>query len=260
MADIATRAADIKRQSAQKRVLDHVDMLAQLFGDDDILDSGTANALQKRLATILGASADARNGGLTHFSGILAGWTDTGFRNAFLDPWGSASNNQVGHFLTAVDMGFNPKRTYDFASNSTWFSLSLLTVGTGIPKEESICVRLIVGHEQYPDNGWNAGTMQALAPKDADIQAFYNAVKALPNDAVLDLDKARGSIITIPVGTGTGNSIQDLLLSLFGYKFGSRIRLGTLDNRDEAAQWVRANLGESLPDVPNVMPPDTAVG
>ena len=260
MADIKARTAAIKQQLGRASGIDSVEMLARLCEDDSIDDSGGGNPLQKRLLTILNASADTRNGGLTHFSGILAGWDDTGFRKAFQDPWGAASNNQAGHFLTAVDMGSNPKRTYDYiVSTNNRFVIGALTIATGLSKEESICIRLIVGHEQYPDNEWQAGVMQGIAAKDQDIRAFYNAVNLMPNDPVLDVEKARGLIQSIPIGTGVGNSIQDLLLSLFGYKFGSRIRAGNLADLDEAAQWIRTNLAGTLPDVPSPAPTDAAL-
>lgn len=37
--------------------------------------------------------------------------------------------------------------------------------------------------------------------------------------------------------------MQDLQLSLFGFKLGKMIRAGTINNRAYAARWIRSNIG-----------------
>src|SRR5580700_7439757 len=83
--------------------------LAQRFEDIN-LDTGSGNEPQNRLMTILDASSDATHGGITHSSKPSADAEDRGFRQAFQDPHPS-SRNQVGHFMTAVDMGYGLHQT-----------------------------------------------------------------------------------------------------------------------------------------------------
>jgi len=103
-ADIKVVTAEIKKELAADDDRD-LEFLARLFEDDRIIDTGTGNELANRLNTILAASTDGTNNGVTHFAGIFAGLTDLGFRKAFKDPFPGKSDNQVGHFTTAVDMG-----------------------------------------------------------------------------------------------------------------------------------------------------------
>src|SRR5262249_16807532 len=110
-ADIKIVAAAIKTELAGDDDRD-LEFLARLFEDDRIIDTGAGNELVNRLNTILAASSDGSNNGVTHFAGIYSGVTDLGFRKAFKDPFPGKSDNQVGHFTTAVDMGFRPMQTF----------------------------------------------------------------------------------------------------------------------------------------------------
>src|SRR5580692_9779685 len=79
--------------------------LAQRFEDIN-LGTGSGNEPQNRLMTILDASSDATHGGITHFVKTFSGCRGPG---GFGRPSGPASSrNQVGHFMTAVDMGYRP--------------------------------------------------------------------------------------------------------------------------------------------------------
>jgi hypothetical protein len=242
-----------------------VDFLALLFEDDDIDDSGSGNELQKRLNTILRASADPGQPGVTHFSGIFSNLKDRGFRPEFKDPWPSSAN-QCGHFTTAVHMGFDPLRTGRYVYDSV---KSLAPRVAGIlpafppltfPLAENLCARLIVGHEQSTDAGvdYLVHYRQFLAATDSEIRTFLDAVAALPNDLKIDISKASSLISSIRIGTGEGNSKQDLLLSLYGYKFGSRVRLGNLTTRADAGKWLRGNLEAPGIPVPLSTPSNTA--
>lgn len=241
-----------------------VDFLALLFEDDDIDDSGSGNELQKRLNTILRASADPGQPGITHFSGIFSNLKDRGFRPEFKDPWPSSAN-QCGHFTTAVHMGFDPLRAGRYVYDSVK-SLALPSTVLSpfppltFPLAERLCARLIVGHEQSTDAGvdYLVHYRQFLAATDSEIRTFLDAVTALPNDPKIDINKASSLISTIRIGTGEGNSIQDLRLSLYGYKFGSRIRLGNLTTRADAGKWLRVNLEAPGIPVPLPTPSNTA--
>ncbi len=173
-----------------------VDFLALLFEDDDIDDSGSSNELQKRLNTILRASADPGLPGVTHFTGI-SNLKDRGFRPEFKDPWPSSAN-QCGHFTTAVHMGFDPLRTGRYVYDSVKLLALPVTVILSpfrpltFPFAERLCARLIVGHEQSTDAGvdYLVQYRQFLSATDSEIQTFLDAVAALPNDPKIDISKA----------------------------------------------------------------------
>lgn len=163
-------------------------------------------------------------------------------------------------------MGFDPLRTGRYIYDSV---KSLAPPGTVIlsplppltfPFAERLCARLIVGHEQSTDAGvdYLVHYRQFLAATDAEIRTFLDAVAALPNDPKIDISKASSLISSIRIGTGEGNSIQDLLLSLYGYKFGSRIRFGNLATRADAGKWLRVNLEAPGTPVPMSTPSNTA--
>jgi hypothetical protein len=57
-----------------------------------------------------------------------------------------------------------------------------------------------------------------------------------------DVDKAAAYLSRINVGNGSGNSRQDLLLSLFGFKFGTMIRKRELTTIADGGNWIRVNL------------------
>src|ERR1019366_2528891 len=147
---IADVAKDIKKELAQDDDRDLV-FLARLFEDDRIMDTGGGSELQNRLNTILGASSDGSYNGVTHFAGIYAGVTDLGFQKAFKDPFPGKSDNQVGHFTTAVDMGFRPSRTFSVLQQGVQQYVPFDFALPGLPTDESFCVRLIIGHEQAGD-------------------------------------------------------------------------------------------------------------
>jgi len=172
--DIKVVAADIKKQLAGDDDRD-LEFLARLFEDDRIIDTGSGNDLTNRLNTILAASTDGSNSGATHFAGIYAGVTDLGFRKAFKDPFPGKSDNQVGHFTTAVDMGFRPSFTYSIVPQKV---RDFVDGGkpTAFPKDEIVCVRLIIGHEQVPDDATGAFIRQALSPTNEEIRQFFDAL------------------------------------------------------------------------------------
>jgi hypothetical protein len=253
-ADISVVAADIKKELEGDDDFD-LEFLARLYESDRIVDSGTGGDLPNRLMTILAASSDGSNNGVTHFAGIFSGLRDRGFRQAFKDPFPGKSDNQVGHFTTAVDMGFRPMQT---------FTIIPKFVRDQIPPppppfaaDEVICVRLIIGHEQVADDATGAFIRQALSPSNAEIVIFFTALGIVTAARNQTVAVSRAALSGIRIGTGQGNSIQDLHLSLFGFKFGQMIRSGTISNRGDAAMWIRTNIGTLLP---NPIPPGPPSG
>jgi hypothetical protein len=246
MPNIDTVAADIKRKLSRDTSID-LEFLAQLFEDTTISDTGSGNELQKRLLTILEASSDQTNGGVTHFVKIFSGCQDRGFREAFQDPHPS-SRNQVGHFMTAVDMGYRPNQTYTLVPSiirSLW--LNRTTQGF-LPVEERVCMALIIGHEQVSDTAWAGNYFATQTATVDDVAKFFRALDTVRLSPDPTVRNSRLALTGIPIGTGVGNSIQDLHLSLYGYKMGKFIRTGDMTTRDAAALWIRTDLGGSLSD------------
>jgi hypothetical protein len=249
-----------------------IEYLARLYSDERIEDSGAGNDLQRRLLTILKASGDARNRGLTHFSGIFAKTHQTGIRKAFLDPWPNQSGNQVGHFTTAVDMGFRPMETYSLivltAVEKTGKYLGGLALGISPAllikhSPEQWCIRLIIGHEQVPDDSPSSNYLAAVTPDDSHVSTFEGSVTLITPNILFDIGTARAALSPIPVGKGTGNSREDLLLSLYGFGFGKMIKSAKINSLEEAALWIRTQLGMDVPDVPQIIKtplPNTGTG
>jgi hypothetical protein len=259
--------------------------LARLIEDPAIDDSGVQNpsgtsALARRTDNILAASGDARNDGITHWSGILADWRDsdgfgdTGFRRCFQDHWRwPGSSMQVNHFITAVDMGYRPHKTYLFVQHyvammpgDPWEKMAQaiaapdpsqpMAPGAWSP-DEFECVNLIIGHEKVPDTGgYEAQTsflgkvhaMYATEPQEYDI--FRHAFDGLGSGPRHDPTQAQATLASITIGDGPGNSMQDLLLSLFGFKFGTMIRRAELTSLTAGADWIRTNLKDVMGDFP----------
>ena len=107
---------------------------------------------------------------------------------------------------------------------------------------------LIIGHEQVADTSWKANFFAALSPMGGEVGIFFTALKTVSPNPDWAVDKSRTALMGIRIGTGVGNSIQDLHLSLYGYKLGQLIRHGEMTSRDDAALWIRTDLGGSLSD------------
>jgi hypothetical protein len=239
--------------------------LAQIFEVTTISDDGTVAG---RLRSILQATDHLAVPGLQ--TGIK--FEDKGFRLEFQDIWKS-SNNQVGHFLTAVGLSFNPMKV------EQPFAGRRLRDWLGAPdamSAEDVALRLTIGHEKEADPGTGtkvvggllglgtgtglvgaaAGAALAVllafrdqfhACTDADIQAFKSAERALGTSATLDMRSStallEGGIHVVP--TQTGNSYQDLRLSLYGWRLGQDVKAGRFRAGAEVGTWVRANIKES---------------
>lgn len=191
-----------------------LEALAQMFTDKDITDDGT---IPGRANAILDATEHRFIPGLQ--TGIEFG--QTGFAKEFFDPWPS-SENQVGHFLTAVRLGFDP----DFASSLMFLAILDAWGDADIP------LRLIIGHEKVADpdifDALEVFKKQYKSTTDEDIKNFKAG----------DLDK-------IKVGTGKGNSMADLKLSHKGWIMGRWIAEGHFKTKNEIADWIRKNIGTS---------------
>jgi len=233
--------------------------LAQIFEATTISDDGTPRG---RLNAILAATESSIVPGLQ--TGIT--FHDIGFRREFKDPW-PHSDNQVGHFLTAVGLSFNPSKVAESFLGRTlrdW-----LGADAGLTDEE-VAIRLCVGHEKAPDpgigtalGGASVGALggavgaaigaptavllafrtQFAAATAADVTVFRSAESNLGSATPLDIAAASATLRGIAVTpTNRGNSFEDLLLSNYGWRLGQMFSDGRITARSVAAAWVRANL------------------
>jgi hypothetical protein len=256
--------------SATKRTIESIrdgvpkptdaDVLAQMFETTLISDDGTVAG---RLRDVLDATESSLVPGLQ--TGIK--FHDTGFRSEFKDPWPS-SDNQVGHFLTAVGLSFNPSKVaQSFMARRLrdWLGAdSTLT-------DEEVAIRLTVGHEKAPDPGagtaaggaipgWiaggpiGAGAGAAIAILEAfrtqyskatptDVTNFRSAETNLGPGTKLDLKSADTTLHGITVDKSMqGNSYEDLLLSCCGWRLGQWIKSGKFTATADVGTWIRTNL------------------
>ncbi len=172
---------------------------------------------------------------------------DTGFRSELRDsPLHRSSSNQIGHFLTAVDMGFqiqlrqnaidrerqwNAEHPWRAAFIAAARSRSDQVVSTLPPEmiwggEINILLRGMIGHEMVPDGtsgSTGSNVLSAInAPTIADVQNFL-----------------AGRLDQIRINTAqSGNSYQDLLLTRIGYQFGLLVAQGRFANNAESARWL----------------------
>jgi hypothetical protein len=235
------------------------EVLARIFSDPTLSDDGTTFG---RLRAILDATEHTMIPGLQ--TGIA--FHDSGFAVEFKDPWPS-SDNQVGHFLTAVGLSFDPsklRRSVIGKSMRDWLN------APPSYSDEEVAVRLCVGHEKSPDPsagtaaaggivggitgglaGAAAGAAMAIvdtfrqqfaAATTADIAVFRSAVAKLGTGSPLNKVSASAEMHGITViPTGRGNSYQDLLLTIYGWRLGQTIKI---DNppKSDITSWVRTNL------------------
>lgn len=295
MASIQQRTPEIVAAVTTNGQVNFAEALARLFDDPTIDDSGvqdpgTNTPLARRLVNILTASADVANDGITHWSGILHNWNqigtdgvfagDTGFKPCFQDHmlWPSSSM-QVCHFITAVDMGYRPHKTYLYVKHYTdmlpgdpWERLAedIGRPDPGVPSrpgwwtpDELECVNLMIGHEKVPDAGSSSaqteiiGKVLAMFRASAqDYTVFRRAFDGMGPGPQHDPAKAQGVLSAIVIGPpedhpsdrcavdliGVGNSMADLSLSLFGFKFGAMIRKSEMTGIADGGNWIRLNL------------------
>jgi len=85
---------------------------------------------------------------------------------------------------------------------------------------------------------------QFEATTDDDIAAWNEALAALGTGPSINLAAAEGPLSRIHIDpTQRGNSIQDLRLSLVGWRLGQMISAGEFADNTAVAAWIRTNLG-----------------
>lgn len=241
--------ADLQRiRQVRERVGgDDAEALARIFETEGIGDGG----LEQRLQAILRATQQhwlpGRDTPLD-LPGLkeIPEAGDAGFRPEFRDPW-PKSRDQIGHFMTALGMFLYPEvvRARRFGIRvRDW-----VRAPRDMPDEE-VALRFIIGHEKVTDPTLTDPRAMIQFPKQfssatgEDVATYRRALAALGADWRADLGAAIEVLRGIEVGTGRGNSIQDLSLSLMACRLGQLIREGTVRTGVEAAAWIRANLKE----------------
>ena len=87
---------------------------------------------------------------------------------------------------------------------------------------------------------------QFSATSEEDLAAWQQALQMAGPGTPFDRDAVEGPespLRTIAVADGVGNSIQDLRLSLVGWRLGGLIEEGAFANRHAVGPWLRATLG-----------------
>jgi RHS repeat-associated protein len=170
---------------------------------------------------------------------------DTGFRPEFRDSaLHRESSNQIGHFLTAADIGYaNEGRTQRIEADEklrqehpiVW-GMSHQDQGAVSPEVidaaiNETLVRAIIGHERYGD------TQSAF-------ETSYGAITSADVTDVKNFEAGRLDLIAVDP-TKAGASRQDLLLSFVGYKFGTRVAQGMFASKEEAQRWLTTMLTDT---------------
>ncbi|MCB1319267.1 MAG: hypothetical protein KDK34_03380 [Leptospiraceae bacterium] len=214
---------------------------SKLFGHDQDLMNKThrlLNASRNRFVPFL-------------YMGQTAG--DAGFAEQFRDPHPDSSN-QVGHFLTALALGFRPEVEIDrvifIASPPLAVALpsirDVLGENRSTPLRE-IAARLIVGHEKEPDfDARNRNPfsfhIQYRAATTEEIRSFFQAGDCMSLDPGC-WNAVCTCLEEIPIDVRkSGNSIQDMRLSLVGFWLGEQIRQGAITESATAARVLRTFL------------------
>jgi RHS repeat-associated protein len=181
--------------------------LVNLFGTDQM--PGSSDTPNSRFEAVMAATTSVP------YLNFNVEFTDSGFKTDFQDPWGDASNNQVGHFLTAANMAYNSEPG---------------------SSEEKFFLTLIVGHEIVGDQKgfyaqWKAGNDNPEA-----IDLFLSGTD-VNFQKILDIGRD-------PWEDRRGNSIEDLRLSYQGWNFGRLTRNNYFPSRVQQAGWLREHLAE----------------
>ncbi|GEM_PF-2269782 len=204
-----------------------LDKLISMFKDTSL----PGKTAQERMQYVLDAT---RNGSSsTHFDKDAYGLNDSGFNKDFQDgrllknP--ELSNNQVGHFLTAVDCASTRGPAYYGYQ------------------------RAAIGHEKTGDKeggAWN-NLKQTWQTTHADVGNFESAIESAKAGKKDDVKSAVAKILTdIPAEHDPwpanhprrGNSHQDLALTAYGYALEQKIQDGSLATAQDVAQWLEKNL------------------
>lgn len=158
------------------------------------------------------------------------GFGETGLNAQFQDgylyeQYWDGETRQIGHFLTAVAFG-NKASQY---SNL-----------------EEFLTQLAVGHEIVGDQGAPVSWFrQYFVATPGARKLFHQAIAADAAGNYALRDDYLMKILTLnsdSLATRQGNSLEDLRLTVRGWRFGQMIAAGQFASREEAARWLEENL------------------
>lgn len=225
--------AALKQDMAFKTLAknDSLGALISLFSLDTLPGGSAASVVKYPMASLTPAQERlefilwmTHSGTRVHFTNDF-GFSDTGFNPAYQDSaiWRSSSN-QVGHFLTAVHLGYDP-----FVDDDT-------------------SIACIVGHENVADDAYG-GSYGSISTNSKqclngllDVDEFVEAAVADTYGDYARRDCLLASILDSGWEHREGNSPQDLLLSLKGWIFGKRLLNQEIQSLNGAKNWLIQNL------------------
>lgn len=210
-----------------------LEALAQLMERDDL----PGKTAKERLDFIFRYTQNGKKAFMTtHFR---VGYNDSGFSKDFQDGHlyedPAVSNNQVGHFLTAVSMA-------QFSNWNPWQGLTrFASIGhETIGDHNSHAWQAIWGGSNPMDHlrlSWAIGEA-----KKGNVEKAKDYVGSIMNKTGMDRDHEAFTKDS-NYNNRRGNSHQDMLLTTYGYAFGQKVKNGDFKTRQEAADWLRENLG-----------------
>jgi len=274
------------------RVRGGVDALIKLFETDELepYDPPASNSAQARLELVLEVTNRRLPFGLDAGIHFEIDFSTCGLQERFNDEWlyrkywnqnpdDLDTANQVGHFLTAVRLGYDPTFLVPLLALEANLSVSVPQVRPLLPMDESIEVtakRLIVGHEKKGDPAPTGSQARdalltlrtiplqywAAEPEDVD---YFDLAVAADRDWRTDLrdyylGKILGATTTedLPdLRERQGNSMEDLRLSVKGWRLGRAVAgldgnaqptEKQLTTRLEVASWLRMHI--AMPGLP----------
>lgn len=200
-------------------------------------------------------------------SGFCAELADQKFYDVEWQNTDPGPNRQMGHFLIAVSLGFDPETAYNnsmllFDTIKIATTPHILSNNPPVPTVEEFALNLIVGHEMIGDRKalgqaisipaqYNAATADArnsfLNAVEYDKQRNYDLRDKELRSILIATDQRFMDVDAVEGGSRVGNSMQDLRLSAKGWRFGQEIRRGyspdgPLQTRQQAADWLKREI------------------
>jgi len=197
-----------------------LDALVEMFRTEQL----RGDTAQDRLTTILDHTR--------LFPGLYTagGFGETGLNVQFQDGylyeqyWGGETR-QIGHFLTAAAFGYQATQRSNF---------------------EEFFTQLAVGHEIVGDQGAPISWFRQYYAATPEARELFRQAIAADAAGSYDLrDDYLRRILALNRGslaTRRGNSLEDLRLTVRGWRFGQMIAAGQFASREEAARWLEENL------------------
>ncbi|WKZ50315.1 MAG: RHS repeat-associated core domain-containing protein [Anaerolineales bacterium] len=201
---LATAQARKAIESLSKSATTDVEKLTSMFSGNSL----SGDTPKARLDSVLAGTSSLIHGLNMQFNGDFG---DSGFAPQFQD-----GQDQVGHFLTAVGIGYS--------SGDNAFGIST-----------------IVGHEMLPDYGGITAPSQILIGmmSPAEREAFMSGTEGGFQQIY---DSGFGFKASFGIFGRSGNSMEDIRLSYWGWYLGMLIANGCFQSNEEVAVWIEDHI------------------